>query len=103
MTYVVSKEFSDAPGGRFRTDGPLSGEEFRETILKELLQTHSGTKILVDLDGGFGYAPSFLEEAFGGLARQIGADEVRTSFDFKSDDEPDLLAKIQEYISNANA
>jgi hypothetical protein len=103
MKYVIATQFSDAPGGRYIEDGPLSGELFRETVLKPLLEEHPNEKFFVDLDGGFGYAPSFLEESFGGLAREIGPDMVESLFEFKSDDEPDLINKLKEYIKNAKA
>ncbi len=68
----VATEFSRTPGPRFRSEGKFSGEEFRETILKDRFDQviKEGTKLQIDLDGGYGYAPSFLEEvAFGGTSR----------------------------------
>ena len=34
MEINIVKEFTDTPGGRYIKQGPYSGEEFRETILK---------------------------------------------------------------------
>ena len=45
----------------------------------------------VDLDGTEGYATSFLEATFGGLAREFDAAEINRVIKFKSDDEPFLI------------
>jgi hypothetical protein len=66
----IVKHFSENPGGRYRTDGPNSGERFRDEVLVPALRL--GEKIEVDLDGALGFGSSFLEEAFGGLVREAG-------------------------------
>lgn len=58
-------------------------------------------KLVVDLDGAAGYPTSFLESAFGGLARLEGPDTVLTYLELKSDDEPDLIEEITQYIRDA--
>ena len=63
----ISKNFSDVPAGRYKKDGPNSGERFRNDFLMPALQ--AGEKVEVILDGAEGYGSSFLEEAFGGLIR----------------------------------
>ena len=99
---IIATEFSDTPGGRYKSDGPFSGELFRE---EHLLPTFDSLKqdecLLIDLDGGFGYGISFLEEAFGGLARLRSPQSVGQKLKFKSDDEPELIPLIEEYIANA--
>lgn len=66
MTDVkIADDFSKTPGGRYRTDGPFSGEEFREEFLKPAL--NDSQKVTVYLDGTRGYPSSFLDEAFAGL------------------------------------
>ena len=67
MKLGIAEMFSPFPGGRFRSDGPFSGQEFREDHLAPAL--HRGDKVIVGLDGVKGLPPSFLEEAFGGLIR----------------------------------
>lgn len=102
-TIVISKKFTDAPGGRLRTDGPKSGEEFRDDILIPAFNKLSETeKITVDLDGCFGYATSFLEEVFGGSSRKYGSKQVLEKIVFKSDEEPLLIKEIQDYIKDAS-
>lgn len=63
-------DFSEFPGGRYREDGPNSGQRFREEFLAPALQEYQ--TVSVDLDGAMGYGSSFLEEAFGGLVRSEG-------------------------------
>lgn len=70
ITIFVAKQFSETPGGRFRSDGPKSGEAFREDVLYPKLLSHE--KVDVNLDDTLGYGSSFLEEAFGGLVRNHG-------------------------------
>lgn len=99
----IAKDFSDTPGGRYRTDGEASGEEFRETQLKpRFLQAQKdGTALEIDLDGAEGYATSFLEEAFGGLAREFGAQQVMKTLKLSCKDEPMLVKEIHSYIEAA--
>ena len=101
---IISSDFSKTPTARYRSDGKYSGEEFREDVLekKYLEAVKSEQKLFIDLDGGYGYATSFLEEAFGGLARKYGAAVVRNVLEFKSDDEPELIPDILEYIDDAS-
>lgn len=64
---IKVSDFSETPGGRYYTDGPASGQEYRDTVLIPAIDENS--KIKVDLSGVFIYPPSFLEEAFAGLIR----------------------------------
>ncbi len=97
----IVKIFSEIPGGRYKKDGPGSGEEFREKHLKPKFENlRKGEKLLIDFDGTYGYPPSFLDEAFGGLARIFGSKEVLDKLEFKSDEEPSLINEINGYIKN---
>lgn len=69
-TVNIARDFSKNPAGRFRTDGPYSGQEFRERFLLPALKSDS--EVEVELDGVLGLGSSFLEEAFGGLVRECG-------------------------------
>jgi hypothetical protein len=99
----VAKDFSDTPGPRARDEGDFSGEEFLETRLRPayLNAVNEGGSLLVDLDGTEGYATSFLEATFGGLAREFDAADILRVLTFKSDDEPFLIQEIKEYIADA--
>ncbi len=103
MTLKIAEEFTETPGPRFKSEGAYSGQEFREGWLKPRFEQAEASrkKLLVDLDGGFGYATSFLEEAFGGLARQYSPETVLKVLEFKSEDEPYLSSDIVRYIREA--
>lgn len=62
----IANDFSPFPVGRHRTDGPFTGEAFREDFLIPALKEGS---VLVILDDVMGLPTSFFEEAFGGLVR----------------------------------
>lgn len=100
MRICISEEFSETPGARYKCEGDNSGEEFRESMLIPRYRDarRLNEKLLVDLDGSYGYPTSFLDEAFGGLARIFGSDEVLDTLEFKSEDEPSLVKDIHNYI-----
>ena len=104
ITINIANDFTDTPGPRYKTDGEYSGEEFREKLLepKFLDAKNNNKKLKIDFDGGYGYLISFLEEAFGGLARIYGSDSVLQILEFKSDEEETLIEKVKSYIINAN-
>lgn len=91
----VAKDFSRAPAGRFISDGPNSGERFREQFLVPALNSESA--VVLEMDGTRGYGSSFLEEAFGGLIRKgFAAAELARRLVFKTKD-PSLVAEIKGY------
>jgi hypothetical protein len=99
----IAKEYSDTPGPRAKDEGDFSGQEFLEKLLLpayEQVRSDKGT-LLIDLDGTEGYATSFLEAAFGELARKYPPAEVLSILTFKSDDEPYLIDEIKKYIAEA--
>lgn len=98
----VAETYSKTPGGRTRADGPFSGEDFRESVLvhKYLEAKQRGEQLIVDLDGGYGYGTSFLEEAFGGLARKLKDENLR-NIKIISEEEPKLVEDVFDYINDA--
>ncbi len=91
----VANDFSRAPAGRFISDGPNSGERFRDKLLLPALA--QGSLLVLELDGTRGYGSSFLEEAFGGLVRAgYAASELVSRIKFKSND-PSLVSEINSY------
>lgn len=100
----ISKEFTDTPGPRKRSEGEFSGEQFLEELLRPrfIAAREAGVTLHIDLDGAVGYPSSFLEEAFGGLSREFGYELVKRVLEFKCDDEPYLLEQIVKYIDRAN-
>jgi hypothetical protein len=105
LTLNVAQEFTPRPGPRTRDEGEFSAEQFlAEVLLKRFDNAvKDNAVLLVDLDGGYGYATSFLEGAFGGLAREKGIDVVSAHLDIKSDEEPYLIDSIKRYIKEAHS
>jgi hypothetical protein len=97
----IAEQFSTTPGARFKDDGPFSGEEFRDKFLTPLFSEGATEEIEINLDGTAGYGTSFLEEAFGGLARNVGKDKVLRRLKFISDEEPILIDEINEYMNES--
>jgi hypothetical protein len=97
----LGKSFSRFPAGRFRSDGPNSGEKFREEVLLPLLN-RGDTSVTILLDNALGYGSSFLEETFGGLVRKgFGRDKLVQLVRFVSDDDA-LIEEINDYIRDAS-
>jgi hypothetical protein len=100
----VAKDFSEYPGARYRTDGDHSGEEFYEEILKPLLTKiwDNEKVILIDFDGTFGYASSFISEIFIRVVEDFkDKKKIKKKLKFKSEDEPLLLGSIEEIIDES--
>ena len=102
MTEInIASEFTDAPGARYISDGEYSGEEFRKKFLEPLFENENDNSLItINLDGTEGYATSFLEEAFGGLARIVGKRRCLERFKFITVEEPSLESDILEYIKD---
>lgn len=97
-TISVASDFSRYPAGRYKADGPHSGERFRDEFLRPVLDANDTATI--ELDGVRGYGSSFLEEAFGGLVRAgYDAGRIRRSFQFKTAD-TSIISEIEEYIEH---
>lgn len=103
FTINVSSEFSRTPGPRSPDEGDFSGEEFLQKLLKPRFEQAlaANTSLLVVLDGTEGYATSFLEASFGGLARLHDPATVLKTVTVVSNDEPYLVEEIQTYIKDA--
>lgn len=73
-TISLPADFSAYPGGRFRSDGPWSGEQFREDVLAPALR--EGRVDVILGDGLAGLPPAFIDEAFGGMIRSGMSEQV---------------------------
>ncbi len=97
------EDFTPYPGGRSRSTGSNSAEEFYEDVLqKKFKQAVDEDKVLsIDLDGAAGYAGSFLDEAFGRLGHEFGLEECKNRLEFVSNEEPylreDIFQSIEEW------
>jgi hypothetical protein len=88
----VASDFSSVPFGRYRDDGPHSGEVFREDVLIPALKANE--RVVIDIDGVEGLPSSFWEEALGGLVRRGSkADEIREKLDIECRD-----SDLQVYV-----
>lgn len=102
MEINIVRDFTDTPGGRYKSDGKYSGEEFFNSILlPKYEKLGENEKLLINFDGSYGYPVSFLEEVFGGLSRKFGYEDVLNKLEFISDDEPKIIEDIKRYIKNA--
>lgn len=100
----ILESYTTTPGSRTIDEGDFSGEDFLRKCLKPLFEEALEHKevLFIDLDGTEGYATSFLEEAFGGLARLYPDINILNFLEFKSEDEPLLIQEITLYIQEAN-
>lgn len=101
----VATEFSRTPGVREALEGDFPGDDFLKNLLLPKFQEalKQGVKLIIDMDGTAGYTTSFLEAAFGGLAREYkDADLIIKNIEIISTDDPFLKDDIIEYINEAN-
>lgn len=96
----IKEDFSDTPGGRFKKEGPHSGEEFYTDILspKFTEAIKRGEKLFIDLDKTYGFGSSFIDQSFGELSRKYGTECVLKKIKLKSDDESGLIDRIKDNI-----
>ena len=101
-TIKVAREFSSEPAGRYLSDGPNSGQRFRDNYLVPALREEAD-KVVVDLNDLEGYGSSFLDEAFGGLVRKanFSSEQLHTKLELQAAD-PALVQEIWSYIDDAN-
>lgn len=98
----IARDFTKSPGARYKSDGKYSGEEFYEDILKPKLSSiweDPNKKILIDFDGTFGYAYSFISQVFTKVVEDFREkDKIKEKLEFKSDDEPLLINSIRQIM-----
>jgi len=94
----VLDSFSEYPGLRHCAVSDDSGEEFYHKVLnKEFKDALDNNEILiVNLDNTAGYAPSFLDEAFGNLVYDFSMETVKNNINIISEEEPSWKDMIYE-------
>ena len=99
-TIKVAEDLSRFPGGRYKKDGPNSGESLREMVAVSLRSNKGVT--LVDFRGTAGVPASFAEEAFGGLIREedFSLEELNNRLAVDAD-LAETGAKIWQYMEEA--
>lgn len=107
MIISIAKDFSTIPGARFPEEGDFSGQDFRNYVLCPALKKAilKNEVLTVVLDGTAGLGTSFLEESFGGLIRndKFSLATLRKYLEFISEEDPDYIAEINQYMSEADA
>ena len=100
ITIDIVKDFAKTPGWRTYEDGPKSGQEFFDKILKESFKKalDNSTKLKIILDGADGYTTSFLNEAFRLLSNEYGADRVWNNLLIVSNEVPKYILRIKNAI-----
>lgn len=94
-TIVIAKDFHEDPGAREEADGLNSGEEFFKILEPRFNNAVEGNyKLLIDLDGVFGYPSSFVSGSFGALSIKYGSELVLKHLEFKSERRPIRKDKI---------
>lgn len=107
MHISIATDFSRVPAGRYKADGPYSGEGFRDDFLVPNLRKAKDTDSVLDvsIEGVEGLSSSFLEEAFGGLVRccSFHEDDLRKilKISAESDVYESYIKIIWEYIEEA--
>src|SRR5438874_146411 len=91
------QDFTRFPGGRLIEYGKYSGEEFREKFLKPALENYD--QVVVDMNGAIGFPASFLDEAFGVLAGQIGIETIKKKLKIILDDNKVALSEIEDCMT----
>ena len=100
ITIKISKNFHKMPMGRYYPkDGDYTGDKFRWDWLEPNFEKYD--KLIIDLDDLYGCPSSFREEAFGGLARIYGINEVLEKLEFVTTDFPELIDVIKNDILEA--
>lgn len=97
----IEKEYTKTPGARYIKNGNFSGEDFRETKLIPAFEKAQAEnkKLLVDLDGCYGFLISFIDEAFGGLTYKFGKTVVNKLLEVKCNDESSLINDVNTAIN----
>jgi phosphomannomutase len=100
ITIDIKNDFSSTTGFRTYSDGPKSGLEFYDVLLREKFKEAQELKLKlkVILDGGEGYTSSFLNEAFRLLGQTYGSDNVWNNLIVVSEEMPKYIKKIKDSI-----
>lgn len=97
-TINLAQDFTKHPAGRYKVDGPYSGELFRELFLDPVISKRE--KTVIGLDGTRGYSSAFLDEAFGGIVKRYSEKVINDLIQFRSKDNV-LLFRVSRFIKNA--
>lgn len=104
MIINLAKDFSPNPFGRYKSDGPNSGERFRELLITKLNQCqkeHDMLHVYID-DVNIGIGSSFLDEGFAGLVFKghFSSSELQDLLKIETEDSS-YVDEIWSYIKEA--
>lgn len=103
---VIADDFSEFPGARYKTDGPNSGEEFYEEVLKQKFDpvwSSDDRKLTIDFDRTYGFASSFISEVFIRLVKDYpDKKKLVDKLEIVATDDPYLEDSILEEIQKAS-
>jgi phosphomannomutase len=96
----IPNDFTKTPGWRTYDDGPYSGQEFYDKLLKKGFADAlaQNVKLKVILDGSNGYTTSFLNEAFRLLGGEFGGDAVWNRLLIISNEVPKYIERIKKGV-----
>lgn len=96
----IPNDFTKSPGWRTYEDGPYSGQQFYDDLLKKNYEDAlaKDVKLKVILDGSNGYTTSFLNEAFRLLGGEFGADAVWHRLLIISNEVPKYIERIKKGV-----
>lgn len=96
------QDFHPQPYGRYRKDGPGSGQAFREDKLVPAMKFFD--RVHVDLSGYDYYGSSFLKAAFSGLLQAgFTFEDIRKKVAVKHNRLPSIECEVNEYLVAALA
>ena len=108
---IKMSDITKYPGARFideSTSGSYSGEKFRNEVIEPNYRTAIATnsKLIIDIDGVYGYPSSFCNEAFGGFVRelvkrgdkQFSLDKLWETVELVSEN-PDNIKEVKQYTT----
>lgn len=93
---IALREWTRFPGGRFKSDGEHSGEEFRAQFLENHVKI--GDYFEIDFNGIFTAGWSFLDESLGHYVSELGEEEFRKRFIIIANDDPDIIEELDTVI-----
>ncbi|GAB3869907.1 hypothetical protein GCM10028824_17730 [Hymenobacter segetis] len=106
----IAKDFSEYPGGRYKSEGAYSGEDFLlNHLMGKLIGALVGGYLLeIDLTGMNGYPSSFLSGSFGKITYELGkvigakkaSDVIRNLIVLKCDDSVTRIQAVESEIAN---
>lgn len=102
-TISIAKDFHRAPAGRFISDGPYSGEAFKNNFLIPNLNDKNIDKLIIDLNGLMGVGSSFWDEAFSTLITEdhFKYEDLTQKIQFICNDDDTLIPLLNKYLKEA--